>query len=87
MSVHERRWRGQAGTQCMHILTAHLYRAHGVPKSLTAEFQFARPVFWTDRLELWVSEGAAAAGGVGEHVLLNPEGKVATSMVVEAASF
>ena len=28
-----------------------------------------------------------AAGGVGEHVLLNPEGKVATSMVVEAASF
>lgn len=76
-----------AGTQCMHILTAHLYTTFGVPKTLTAEFQFPRPVFWNDRLELWASQDAAAKGGVGEYVLLNPEGKVASSMVVEQAAF
>lgn len=71
----------------MHILTAHLYQTFGVPKTLTAEFQFARPVFWNDRLELWASADAVAKHGVGEYVLLNPEGKVATSMAVEAVSF
>ena len=50
-------------------------RPHGVEQPPGAVLPAAR------------AEGAAAAGGVGEHVLLNPEGKVATSMVVEAASF
>ena len=72
----------------MHILTAHLYRAHGVPKSLTAEFQFARPVFWTDTLELWFGQAEGETVGVGEYALVNQEtGKLCMSMTVEAVSY
>merc|ERR1719316_1663681 len=64
-----------AGTQGMHLTLKHLY-SFGVPQTMTAEFSFTRPVFWTDRLELWVSSDLQAKQGVGEYVLLNPEGKV-----------
>lgn len=75
-----------AGTQGMHLTMKHLY-SFGMPQTMTAEFSFIRPVFWTDRLELWVSSDLQAKKGVGEYVLLNPEGKVTMSMVVEAVTF
>ena len=70
----------------MHLTMKHLY-SFGMPQTMTAEFSFIRPVFWTDRLELWVSSDLQAKKGVGEYVLLNPEGKVTMSMVVEAVTF
>ena len=75
-----------AGTQGMHLTMAHLF-SFGTPCKLTAEFRFLRPVFWHDVLELYFGQKPGCNAGVGEYLLLLPNGKPAMSMAVEDVEY
>lgn len=50
------------------------------PSKLDAAFVFKRPVFWDDRMELWIEDGEMS--GFGRYRALNADGKTTAEMTV-----